>query len=166
GGTVGTATFKWSRDNASILTAVTAITPTRDKLTVTRTKRDSVLRFSAGDWVEITDDRHELAGQPGIMAKIKAVDDAEQSITLESALPVGAFPTTGSDNLTTPSRHTRIRRWDQRGIVLDANNNTVADVDAGGGVIEVPASSSPSMILEDGIEITFSTSGTEGFKSG
>ena len=42
GGEAGTATFKWSRDNASIATSVTAITAL-DKLTVARVGRDNTL---------------------------------------------------------------------------------------------------------------------------
>src|ERR1051326_567600 len=53
GGAAGAATFKWSRDNASIATSVTAITAL-DKLTVSRVGRDNTLRFSVGDWIEIT----------------------------------------------------------------------------------------------------------------
>jgi len=67
----GTATFKWSRDNASVATGVTAITATTSsggspasQLTVLTTGRDDVLSFSPGDWIEITDDYLELGGNP------------------------------------------------------------------------------------------------------
>ena len=33
--------------------------------------KDSVLRFSDGDWIEITDDWRELSGQAGELHKIK-----------------------------------------------------------------------------------------------
>ena len=71
-GGLGAATFKWSRDNASIATNVLAIDAARTELTVTRTARDAVLRFSTGDWVEVTDDEHELYGLPGVMRKVGA----------------------------------------------------------------------------------------------
>ena len=64
GGVAGKATFKWSRDNASIATSVTAI-PSLDKLIVVRIGRDNTLRFSVGDWIEITDDWREFAQLPG-----------------------------------------------------------------------------------------------------
>jgi hypothetical protein len=148
-GPLGTATFKWSRDNGSIATAVTAINAGLDVLTVTRTARDATLRFSPGDWVEVTDDWHELAGQPGVMRKVLFVDDVAQTIQLAAALPAGAF-----DGATPQSRHTRVQRWDQKGIVLDAANNPVADVDASGGVIPVLAAG--SLVLEDGVQVSFS----------
>jgi Family of unknown function (DUF6519)/Right handed beta helix region len=145
----GTATWKWSRDNGSIATAVTSISAGRDQLTVVRTGRDAVLRFSAGDWVEVTDDWHELAGKPGVMRKLQQVDDVTQVLTLAVALPAGEF-----DLAAPASRHTRVRRWDQKGLVLDPSNAVAADVDASGGVIPVPAAR--TLVLEDGVAVTFS----------
>jgi len=60
-GAKGTATFKWSRENASVLTAVLGInnsaTNTAGKpsssLTVQSLGRDQVLGFNAGDWIEL-----------------------------------------------------------------------------------------------------------------
>lgn len=160
GGPLSQASFKWSRDNASIATRVTGISASRDVLTVARTGRDAALRFSPGDWIEVTDDHHELYGTPGIMRKVLIVDDVAQTVTLTTALPAGEF------HLTNPaSRHTRIRRWDQKGQVLDAANNVVADVDASGGVIPIPAGG--SVVLEDGVQVTFSVSVAGGeFRSG
>lgn len=163
GGTSGTATFKWSRDNASVATSVTAI-PALDRLKVARVGRDSVLRFNVGDWIEVLDDWLEFARQPGInpqppgvIAQIKNVDDATQTITLTSPLSGGVFPTDAQGN-TDPERHTRIRRWDQSGQVRDTNGNLLVDLDAPGsnGVIPVPAAGT-SIILEDGVQITFDT---------
>lgn len=159
-GPLGAATFKWSRDNGSVGAAVTAINAGRDRLTVSRTRRDAVLRFAPNDWVEVTDDWLELAGRPGVMAKVLTVDDVAQTLTLTAPLPAGVF------DLAAPAgRHTRVRRWDQKGLVLDAANTVVADVDAGGGEIHVNAA--PAMVLEDGIQVTFGVSPVGGsFKVG
>jgi hypothetical protein len=156
GGASGTATFKWSRDNASIATSVTAITAL-DKLTVARVGRDNALRFSVGDWIEITDDFLEFAQQPGLIRQVQDVDDATQIITLNAALPAGTFPTDPQGN-TDPERHTRVNHWDQKGRVTDTNNNLLVDLDASGsnGLIPVPAQGT-SIILEDGVQITFNT---------
>jgi hypothetical protein len=154
GGEAGTATFEWSRDNASIGTSVTAITAP-DKLTVARVGRDNTLRFSVGDWIEITDDFLEFAQQPGLICQVKDVDDATQIITLTSALPAGKLAT---DPKEIVSRQTRITRWDQRGKVTDTNDNLLVDLDAPGskGLIPVPPHGT-SIILEDGVQITFDT---------
>ena len=155
-GEASVGTFKWSRDNASIATSVTAITAL-DKLTVARVGRDNTLRFSVGDWVEITDDFLEFAQQPGLIRQIKDVDDATQLITLTAALPAGTFPTDAQGN-TDLKRHTRIKRWDQKGKVTDTNNNLLVDLDAPGskGLIPVPPQGT-SIVLEDGVQITFDT---------
>ena len=161
GGTQGSATFKWSRDNASVATAVTGI-PDLSNLVVVRTSRDAELRFSAGDWIEITDDWRELDRQPGIITRVQEVNDTTRTITLVSALPAGAFPT-DAQHLTDASRHTRIRRWDQHGQVSDTNGDLIVDLDLPGsvGVIPVPASGT-SIVLEDGVQVTFRTTPTGG----
>ena len=140
GGAIGDATFKWSRDNASVASGISAI-ENDITLTVDRAVWDSVRRFSPGDWVEITDDWREFSLHPGEVRQIDSVNDSSRTITLKSALTTGLFPVNGQ-NLTDPERHTRIKRWDQ---------------DPGGpAVIEVPASGT-SFILEDGVEITFTS---------
>jgi uncharacterized protein DUF6519/parallel beta helix pectate lyase-like protein len=163
GGPSGTATFKWSRDNASVATSVTAITAL-DKLTVASVGRDSVMHFKIGDWIEITDDWLEFARQPGVnpvppgvMAQVQSVDDANRMITLVSPLPANVFGTDAQGN-TDPLRHTRVRRWDQSGQVRDTNGNLLVDLNAPGskGAIPVPAAGT-SIVLEDGVQITFDT---------
>ncbi len=142
------ATFKWSRDNASVASTVTGIT-SLDTLSVVLTKRDSVLRFQPGDWVEVTDDLRYFAGLPGEMRQVAAVDDVNLTIQLKTKLPVGEF------DPTDPARHTRVIRWDQRGVVRDPLNNVIVDLDISGGLIPVPAAGT-AVVLEDGIQVTFS----------
>ena len=161
GGAVGTATFKWSRDNGSVQTRVNQIDPSLDRLVLDMIGRDEVLRFVEGDWVEITDDVRELRGEPGIIRQIKApngVSDATRTIVLAKPLPAGAFPTDAQDQ-TNPARHTRIRRWNQRGKVFrDDGTTQFADLDATNGVIPVPPPGT-SLLLEDGIVVRFDLAG-------
>jgi uncharacterized protein DUF6519/parallel beta helix pectate lyase-like protein len=138
-GPLGTATFKWSRDDGSIAFPVTGIDTARTKLTVTRVDRDSVARISIGDWVEVTDDWRELNGLPGELRKVAVVDDGDETITLAAALPAGAF-----DPLDA-TRHTRVQRWDESGVA----------VDAAGGVMQVPVAAGTAIVLEDGVQISF-----------
>ncbi|MHC1767281.1 MAG: DUF6519 domain-containing protein [Verrucomicrobiia bacterium] len=166
GGPVGAATFKWSRDNASVVTGISAIEGDTT-LTVHRAVWDSVRRFSAGDWVEITDDWREFSGAPGEIRRIASVEDTSQTITLEDPLTAGLFPVDGQ-NLTDPQRHTRIKRWDQSGIVKDSNGATFANLDVPGGTgsIAVPGPGT-SLFLEDGILVTFTADPDGGaFRSG
>ena len=156
GGRVGTdntsATFKWSRDNATVATRVTQINPARNRITVDSVGRDDVLRFNNGDWVEITDDWCELNNQSGEMRRIRLggeVNDANRTIELEAALPEGVFAT---DDAEVKKRHTRIRRWDQAGQVLRADGNSFYDLDAATstGAIPVPPAGT-RLFLENGI---------------
>jgi hypothetical protein len=168
-GPLGTATFKMSRDNASMATNVTAI-PAQDTLTVVRVGRDSIMRFNPGDWIEIKDDWLELnppaastpPPQPGIIRQIKDATDATSTITLDQPLPPNVFQTVDAQGNLDPSRHTRIIRWDQQGKVLDSNANLIVDLDAAGsmGVIPVPSNPSTSIVLENGIQVTFTTDST------
>jgi hypothetical protein len=138
GGDLTSARFKWSRENASVVSTVQEITTNggQSTLAVSRIGRDKILRFQINDWVEVTDDRRELMGQPGIMARIAAPpDEAKQTITLDRALPAGTF------DAADESRHTRVRRWDQR-----------LNVD-GDGLVAV---ANTWLQLEDGVEIRFS----------
>jgi len=64
GGPLGTATFKWSRDNAVVASRIGAM-PSGNEIVVDSLGRDDVLSFHEGDWVEITDDHRDLMGLPG-----------------------------------------------------------------------------------------------------
>jgi hypothetical protein len=156
-GPLGVATCKWSRDNATVATQVLAI-PTLDRLVVDSTGRDAVLRFNAGDWVEVMDDDLELQGRPGEMRRIRTVDDVTRTLLLEQALPTNVFAL-NSQGQTDPARHTRVRRWDQQGKVLDINGTLLVDLDdpASSGVIPTPGGPGTSIILEHGVRIAFHT---------
>ena len=148
GGPIGTATYKWSRDNASVAAAVLTLDGTR--LGVTRVGRDAVLRFNPGDWIEITDDWRELAGEPGELCKIRSVVEGTQTIEIETALPAAAFPVDAEHKLS-PERHTRVRKWDHRGDT---------------GELPVPAAGT-AVAIENGLHVTFDVSVAGGeFKSG
>jgi hypothetical protein len=154
----GAATFKWSRDNASVATTVTALNTGRDQLTVARTRRDADLRFSNLDWVEVIDDVLEFSGKPGILAQVKDVNDDTLTVTLTTPLPGGGLFPTDANGKVDPERHTRLRRWDQKGKVFDANGQPIVDLDAPGSTGSIPIPSAPTTIaLEDGVQIAFST---------
>lgn len=135
-GPLGTARFKWSRNNASIVSEVEAISASTDQITVRQIGRDQILRFNVGDWIEITDDHLEFQSQPGHMGQITNIDEANRIITINNTIP-------GSLNLdpTDATRHTRVRRWDQSSGV-DAN-----------GLLIVTAG---PVDIEDGIQVYFS----------
>lgn len=99
GGPSGTATFKWSRDNGAVVTAIEAFNG--QQLTVHDLGRDEILGFSNGQSVELIDDSAELTGQPGQFFQIDHVIEASRTVVLTSA------PTAVDLSL-----HPKLRRWD------------------------------------------------------
>ncbi|MFC3284017.1 DUF6519 domain-containing protein [Litchfieldella rifensis] len=170
GGPLGTATFKWSRDNATVASRVTHINPARDRVTVESIGRDDLLRFHDGDWVEVTDDWRELNGLPGELRRLRVaggVDETARTLEFESPLSAGLFPT-DAQQATDASRNTRVRRWDQSGQVRREDGTAVQDLDdaASAGDIVIPAAGT-RLFLEHGILVDFALAPAGGdFKSG
>lgn len=146
GGPLGTAKFKWSRDNGSIVSAVRdiAVSGAQTTLTVNRIGRDQFMRFFVGDWVTVTDDFRELNGEAGEMAQVLNVDEAKRQIVLERKLPAGAGRPFGANATQIAARHTRIQKWNER-----IPQNAID----GDGLMTTAAG---SIAIEDGIEILFS----------
>ncbi|MDH1057090.1 DUF6519 domain-containing protein [Aquipseudomonas alcaligenes] len=170
GGALGTATFKWSRDNATVASRVSHINPARDRITVESIGRDDVLRFHDGDWVEVTDDWRELHNLPGELRRIRVaggVDEGARTLQFDLALPAGMFPA-NAQQATDPARNTRVRRWDQAGLVRRENGSQVLDLNVPGaaGDIQIPAAGT-RLFLEHGILVEFGLAPAGGqFKSG
>ena len=107
------ATFKWSRDDVGsrVATVVSA-----NELKLETLGRDDVLRFNTGDWVEIIDDEREFSLGRGEMRRITVIE-ATQSIQFADALPAAMLPPPANlpDSVFPRVRHTRVRRWNQKG---------------------------------------------------
>lgn len=135
-GAGGTATFKWSRDNGSVTVPVTEVTSSSRLRLVSLGKDADALGLASGQWVEVLDDDHELAGQPGELRQI-TVHPEDRSVSFTPALPTG-WPTTTTNAV---ARHLRVRRWD----------GTT-------GATTVPAAATP-VELEHGITVTLTATG-------
>src|SRR5207302_1159521 len=98
----GNPTFVWSRDNGSVVAAITSIGG--NNVVVEDVGPDDVLGFATGQWVEITDDEMELNGQRGQLVQIANVDSATRKIPMTTTPP--------QVNL---NAHPKLRRWDQSG---------------------------------------------------
>jgi hypothetical protein len=157
GGPLGTARFKWSRDNGSIVSPVTAmaVSGAQTTLTLTRIGRDPVLRFRIDDWVTVTDDHRELHGERGEMARVIDLDETQGQIVLDRALPSPGARAFGANAGELAERHTRVQRWDQ----TLATNAIDAD-----GLI---ATAAGPIDLEDGVQVAFSADPAGGsFRTG
>ena len=124
-GNLGAATFKWSRDDGSVVFAVTEF-PTGEpkKIRVARLGRDQVLALRFNDWVEVLGEESELSGTPGTMAQITNIDPTNLELTLSADVSAHAN-----------EHNPKVRRWDQPS-----------------APITVTAGPIP---LEDGIQVSF-----------
>jgi hypothetical protein len=132
GGDLSTATFKWSRENGSVVTQITDVNGS--VLTVSGLGPDVNLGFAPGQWVELSDDTYLFGippNRPGGLYQIYGVQQSTLQVTLTA-------PVTGIDT----NRNARMRRWDQSGAAATVNG--------------VPLSGTPVQ-LENGIEVTFRT---------
>jgi hypothetical protein len=158
---IANATFKWSRDNGSVVTGVTqigqgsnALNEPAAILTVLSLGRDQVLGFLPGNWIELLDEAHQLNGIKGELYRIDSISAADLTITLTTPLITGSAFAIGTPSA---SSFTRIRRWDQSGKIYEKDLTTVWwDLDASGsdGSIPVPLSDT-TLVLESGVTVTF-----------
>ena len=103
----GTPTFKWSRDNGSVVARLTDSDSTR--LVVSHPRTDAVTRFATDDWLEVLDEGMVLHGEPGVFVKLGEINGNELAIAEN---PSGAsLPTSGM-----------VRRWEGgEPIAIDAS---------------------------------------------
>lgn len=140
GGNASEATFKWSRDNGSVVTAW--LDTDGNDLEVANTRG-----FSAGNWVELSDDIREQQGlDPGILVRVAKVEGGVLSI-IPGSVPSGGLPQPST--LMNP----KVRRWDQvetGDIQLDHGAVPVVET-----LATEDAKTANWIDLEDGIQIAF-----------
>ena len=133
GGPLAQATFKWSRDNGSVLARI--INVSGKVLTVDTLGPDANLGFAPLQWVEISDDSDDFGqvpNRPGALRQIQTVQFEHNTITLTEVAPA----------VDTQNGHAKLRRWDH----ADANATELGIPMAPGGAHQ----------LENGIEVQFS----------
>lgn len=132
-GDFGSAIFVWSRDNASIYSNIkrsgTGFHISSNEIVITDPGKDAYRRFAIGQFVELTDDAHELHADSGLLLQITNVTNDKLTVS----------PVFSSDSLD-PTKfilNPRLIRWEGHGTV-DAG--TALD-----GFIE----------LENGVQVKF-----------
>jgi hypothetical protein len=133
GGDGATATFKWSRENGSVVAAVEEAS-SGVNVVVNSLGPDVNLGFQANNWVELTDDTLQFGippNQPGTLYQVQ--EPLPASLTLVLQQPMSGI---------NPARKARVRRWDQFGDSAGSNGISVA--------------ANTWIPLENGIQVEFS----------
>ncbi|SFL96722.1 DUF6519 domain-containing protein [Variovorax sp. OV329] len=138
----GAASFKWSRENGSVVYAVEAVSidtaANRTTVRLAARGRDANLDLALHDRVELVDDEAELQGRAGQL--FEYLNDGDDALELVLAgVPAG---TLGQD----PARHPVLRRWDHTPAAAGENALAVEEGDW--------------ITLEDGVQIRFAPGGS------
>ena len=99
-GTLGIATFKWSRDNGSVVSPI----DTRIQGGVIPIQKSGLEAWTSakpGQWIEISSASQELQGQPGVLAPFQQATDT-RILFNDARIAGGAIPADAST----------VRRWD------------------------------------------------------
>lgn len=105
GDTLSQTSFKWSRDNGSVVARWLSKQVGSLDLKVENIGRDKVLGLDANQWVELTDDTREELGLPGVFVEIESVegDIVRLKAPHLAEFEIARFP-----------RNPRLRRWEGR----------------------------------------------------
>jgi hypothetical protein len=148
-------TFKWSRENGSVVFPVISITVSSEttEVRLAHLGRDDKFTLREGDWVEIVDDNYTLRNRPAKLLKVSAIDRDEMSVTLIGTTEIKAEANS--------KNHALLRRWDQK-----TGDSSDRDLKLGDDnalkIIEVEDTDENDwLMLEDGIQIQFVKTGAE-----
>jgi hypothetical protein len=145
-----TPTFKWSRENGSVVFPIKGIKPDEGytvTLELENLGRDDRFGLAVNDWVEIEDDTYVLNNMARPLLQVQKVDRVEMTVTLEKKK--------NAENAYLDyylefdkDKHPLLRRWDQKKDVPDDK-----------GVLNIEKSNSDLdgdwHELENGIKIKF-----------
>nr|WBO81736.1 DUF4815 domain-containing protein [Streptomyces sp. SBE_14.2] len=147
GGEQDRATFKWSRENGSVVLPVRGVSGAEVELDTLG--RDDKLGVDVGDVVEIVDDSAICRGASdrpdedcGRLYTVQSINYAECRVTLDAE--VGNDPYHRSVGHM-PTRHPLLRRWDQ-------------GTAGRGGAMGLSVREGEWLPLEDGVEVRFEPS--------
>lgn len=133
-----TPTFKFSRENGSVIFPIKSLKPDAASSTplveLEHLGCDDKLGLSVDDWVEFIDDSVDLHNKAMPLFRVQAIDAVDRKVTLS-----------GATNVTFDlNKHPFLRRWDQKN-ANKVNTDGVINLTTGDWIK-----------LEDGIEVKFS----------
>ena len=114
-GPAGRATFKWSRDNGTVVTRWIGQSGSNGELLeIEPCGGDAQLCFRPGDWVELTSEQQEIEGIPGHLVQLKDAADTVLTVDVDGD---SSFDVKHADIGDNP----KIRRWDGAGLQVEAD---------------------------------------------
>jgi hypothetical protein len=148
-GTPTTPTFKWSRDNGSVVFPIRslAVDSSTDTTTVTleQAGRDDRCTLQEGDWVEILDDDCILLGRAGALLEVTGgIRDDKVVLKGTPDSQVGQYS----------SKHPFLRRWDHKAQDLPHGGTELGDDNA------LLLEERRWLTLEDGVQVYFASAST------
>jgi len=135
------ATFKWSRDNGSVIFPVSGIEGTW--VTLAALGRDGKLDLHVTDWVEVVDDAYLAHGAAEPLLQVAEVDMSARRVRL------AAEPGPGVGRIA--DRHPYLRRWDHQA-AAGAGAPKLWD-----GALQIQEGT--WVDLEDGVQVWFAARG-------
>jgi hypothetical protein len=143
--TTTAATFKWSRENGSVVFPIVSIASGSGTTTVVLENlgRDDRFSLTEGDWVEIQNDDYVLQNHAGSLLNVQSIDRSTLKVTLSGS----PDPSIGTDT----TKHPLLRRWEQRqGDPAEGGLTLGSD-----GAALIEESVDTWLNLEDGVQIQF-----------
>ncbi|WP_413167480.1 DUF6519 domain-containing protein [Capilliphycus salinus ALCB114379] len=98
-----TATFKWSRENGSIVSAIEKIEG--NIITIPKSNQDAWTNSQTGQWLEITNEEMELKGKPGVMVRLLSASYTKIEFDRSSI-------TNDRDSILLNPTQLKVRRWE------------------------------------------------------
>ena len=145
------ATFKWSRENGSVVFPILLLVGTTAKLA--HLGHDQRSTLNPGDWVEFADEVISLGQRPRVLAQVDAVTRDSRTVTLRIPEGVSSLPAYADADIN--AKRPLLRRWDHHG-----------DPKAFGGALQITEQDSTdqglengSIALEDGVQVWFAKGG-------
>lgn len=152
-GTVNTpATFKWSRENGSVLLAIRSISG--NQVALEDMGRDARFSVQIGDWVEIVDDDYERRNDAEALLQVTDVNPIDMIVTL-SDTPAATRSDKGGK--ARPRKNPLLRLWNQK--AGDPRLGGLELRDGAALIKEQTATNENWLELEDGVQIQFQMNG-------
>lgn len=137
GGKKGDATFKWSRENGSVVFPIVQIGS--DTIKLAHLGRDHRQGLKVGDWVEVVNDKMVLSGAVLPLVQVDSIETVD--LTIRFKVPLNGVKPPPSKGTDDPPLI--LRRWDHKSDLKDD------------GAVRLVESEKEWLMLEDGVQIQF-----------